>query len=304
MLSSATSGRLAPFTGVVLTGGASRRFGRDKAVEPIDNIPMARRVLDALVAAGAASVVTVGGPDREFGVRHVADLYPGEGPLGGLLSAFHAVATDVVFAAACDLPYLDSVTIRAVLSSLEHVDAAVARTDGLEPLCAAYRVSTCGEAFQVAFHEGERSMMRALDRVRVHEVAIADRERLRNVNMPVDGSTALAWKAMSILEISVVELAARRAKGATLFDVREPHEWEEVRVPGAILIPLGTVPDALEAFPDEGDVLVICRSGARSMRACEWLAAQGRTPVNVAGGTLAWIDAGFDTESSDGTTSS
>jgi molybdopterin-guanine dinucleotide biosynthesis protein A/rhodanese-related sulfurtransferase len=288
------------FGGVVLTGGASRRFGRDKAIEPIDSVPMARRVIDALGAAGAVSVVTVGGPDRRFGVEHMADRYPGEGPLGGLLSAFAYAVTEVVFVAACDLPSLDAATVRAVLAGLDGVDSAVARTDGIEPLCAAYRIATCRPAFQSAFDQGERSMMRALQRVRVREVPIADHRRLQNVNMQIDLPTAVAWNPMPIPEISVVELAARRSKGATLFDVREPHEWEEIRVPGAILIPLGTVPDALEAFPDDGEVLVICRSGARSMRACEWLAAQGRAAVNIAGGTLAWIDAGFDTESSDG----
>jgi molybdopterin-guanine dinucleotide biosynthesis protein A/rhodanese-related sulfurtransferase len=300
------------FVGVVLTGGASRRFGRDKAVEPIDNVPMARRVIEALTAAGAASVVTVGGPDRGF-ARHLPDLYPGEGPLGGVLSAFEQASADVVFVAACDLPYLDAETVRAVLSGLggggntgdvDDVDAAVARTDNLEPLCGAYRRSSCEQPFQAAFDEGERSMMGTLRRVRIREVTITDQRALRNVNTVRDVPTALLLNAMLIPEISVVELAERRAKGATLFDVREPHEWEEVRVPGAVLVPLGTVPDFLDDFPDSGEVLVICRSGARSMRACEWLASQGRAPVNVAGGTLAWVAAGFETESSDGTSTS
>jgi molybdopterin-guanine dinucleotide biosynthesis protein A/rhodanese-related sulfurtransferase len=289
------------FVGAVLTGGASRRFGRDKAVEPIDSIPMARRVLEALTAAGARSILTVGGPDRGFAV-HLPDRYPAAGPLGGVLTAFEHTSAKVVFVAACDLPYLNAETVRAVLSGLEgadDVDAAVARTDHLEPLCAAYRRLSCQGPFQSAFDEGERSMMGTLRRIRIREVTINDQGPLRNVNTVRDVPTALLWNAMSIPEISVVELAERLVNGAMLFDVREPHEWEEVRVPGAILVPLGTVPDLLDDFPDHGEVLVICRSGARSMRACEWLASQGRTPVNIAGGTLAWVAAGFETESSD-----
>lgn len=106
---------------------------------------------------------------------------------------------------------------------------------------------------------------------------------------------------MAIREISVAELADLMAAGATVYDVRETHEWEEVRAPGTILIPLGTVPDNIDAFPTEGDVLIICRSGGRSMRACEFLAEHGRSTVNIAGGTLAWVDAGYGTESGEAT---
>jgi molybdopterin-guanine dinucleotide biosynthesis protein A/rhodanese-related sulfurtransferase len=290
------------FEGVVLTGGASRRFGSDKAMALIDGVPMVVRVVAALRAAGAESVATVGGSDRGVDVPHRSDLYPGDGPLGGLLTAFAHARTDVVMVAACDLPDLDGPTVRAVVAGMGTADAAVATTDRLEPLCAAYRVSACGPAFSAAFAAGERSLVRALERVTMVTVAVNDPRRVRNVNTPTDRATGLAFAAMSIPEISVDELAARLADGATVYDVREPDEWAEVRVPGAVLVPLGSVPDSLDAFPADGEVLLICRSGGRSMRACEWLATQGRTPVNVAGGTLAWVGAGFDTEA--GTTTS
>lgn len=99
---------------------------------------------------------------------------------------------------------------------------------------------------------------------------------------------------MAIAEISVAELAERLAAGARLVDVREPNEFAEARVPGAVLVPLGTVPDQVDAFRGEGTTYVICRSGARSMRACEFLAAQDVEVANVAGGTLAWLDSGRD----------
>jgi rhodanese-related sulfurtransferase len=58
------------------------------------------------------------------------------------------------------------------------------------------------------------------------------------------------------------------------------------------LVPLSEVPERVDAFRGEGPVYVICRSGGRSMKACEFLAHQGIGAVNVAGGTLAWIDSG------------
>ena len=97
---------------------------------------------------------------------------------------------------------------------------------------------------------------------------------------------------MQIPEIDVDELARRRADGALVIDVRQPDEYDEGHVPGARLIPLGEVGQRLDEVPADAEVLVICRSGGRSLKAAEVMAAAGRRPVNVAGGTLAWIDAG------------
>ena len=97
---------------------------------------------------------------------------------------------------------------------------------------------------------------------------------------------------MPVPEIDIDEFARRREQGAPVIDVREPDEYQEAHVPGATLIPLATVPDRLGEVPAEHDVLVICKSGARSMRAAEFLTANGINATNVAGGTMAWIDSG------------
>jgi rhodanese-related sulfurtransferase len=93
-------------------------------------------------------------------------------------------------------------------------------------------------------------------------------------------------------EIDIDEFARRRDQGAPVIDVREPDEYQRAHVPGATLIPLASVPDRLDDVPAEHDVLVICKSGGRSMRAAEFLAANGISATNVAGGTMAWIDSG------------
>lgn len=99
---------------------------------------------------------------------------------------------------------------------------------------------------------------------------------------------------MAIPEVSVDELAGLLAADPSLrlIDVREPDEYAEARVPGAVLVPLGTVPDQVDAFRGEGPVYVICARGGRSMRAAEFVAEHGVEAINVAGGTLGWIDAG------------
>lgn len=97
---------------------------------------------------------------------------------------------------------------------------------------------------------------------------------------------------MQVPEIDVTELAARRAEGAPLVDVREPDEYTESHVPGAQLIPLGSVPDRVAEVPTDGTVYMICKGGGRSLKAAEFLRARGIDAVNVAGGTMAWIEAG------------
>ncbi|MBI2708388.1 MAG: rhodanese-like domain-containing protein [Actinobacteria bacterium] len=99
-------------------------------------------------------------------------------------------------------------------------------------------------------------------------------------------------RPVDVPEIDVDELRRRREQGAVLLDVRQPDEYESGHVPGARLIPLPEVPDRLAEVPAGETVLVICKTGGRSRRAAEYLRANGVDAVNVAGGTMAWIEAG------------
>ena len=101
-------------------------------------------------------------------------------------------------------------------------------------------------------------------------------------------------------EISASELAQIIERGGTVIDVREPDEYREGHVPGATLIPLGTIPDNIESFRKAVPVYVVCQSGGRSGRACEYLIAAGVTNVvNVAGGTLGFAALGNVLQSGD-----
>ncbi|MDQ3992806.1 MAG: molybdopterin-synthase adenylyltransferase MoeB [Actinomycetota bacterium] len=76
-----------------------------------------------------------------------------------------------------------------------------------------------------------------------------------------------------------------------LVDVREPAEWNQGHIPGATLVPLGTVVERIgEVAPDrDRPLLLYCRSGARSLRAAEALRELGYArPMNVAGGLVDW----------------
>ncbi len=80
---------------------------------------------------------------------------------------------------------------------------------------------------------------------------------------------------------------------ATILDVREPDEYGDVRVDGAVNIPLSTLPDRLGEIPRDRDVFVICLSGGRSAGATVYLAGEGIRAVDVQGGITAWYRAGL-----------
>ena len=98
---------------------------------------------------------------------------------------------------------------------------------------------------------------------------------------------------MAIDEISVKELTTLVENGSLVIDVREPDEYESGHIHGAILVPLSTVLSNTSEFKSDETVYVVCRSGGRSMQACEMLHDVGISNVaNVAGGTMGWINLG------------
>ncbi len=92
-------------------------------------------------------------------------------------------------------------------------------------------------------------------------------------------------------EITARELRERLARGDDLavIDVREPHEWEIARLPGALLIPLNTLPARLTELDTSRELVLHCHHGQRSLRALEFLRQSGfRKLRNLRGGIDAW----------------
>ena len=95
------------FAGAVLAGGASRRMGSDKAFAEVGGRPLVARAADTLARAGADPVAVVGGDAAglaRLGLHRVPDRWPGEGPLGGLITALDTSPRPVTVIVACDLP--------------------------------------------------------------------------------------------------------------------------------------------------------------------------------------------------------
>jgi rhodanese-related sulfurtransferase len=96
----------------------------------------------------------------------------------------------------------------------------------------------------------------------------------------------------SDLEVDLDTFAAAHAAGSALLDVRNPDEYEEAHVPGAVLIPLGELSARQAEIPDASPLYVICAVGGRSLKAAQALTAAGYQALSVAGGTNGWISRG------------
>jgi molybdopterin/thiamine biosynthesis adenylyltransferase/rhodanese-related sulfurtransferase len=108
---------------------------------------------------------------------------------------------------------------------------------------------------------------------------------------PVVSSPAMM--GTRVAEISVEELKAMRDRGDAfvLLDVREPHEHAICDLPGSVKIPLGAIPLSYSQLAPEDDIVVYCRSGARSAQAVGFLREKGYLKAkNLAGGILRWAD--------------
>jgi adenylyltransferase/sulfurtransferase len=94
-------------------------------------------------------------------------------------------------------------------------------------------------------------------------------------------------------EITPVELKQMMddKKPFVLIDVREPHEYDICRIPGSRLIPLGEVPRRMHELNSADELVVHCRSGARSAKAVDFLMKSGFRKIhNLKGGILGWSD--------------
>jgi rhodanese-related sulfurtransferase len=120
---------------------------------------------------------------------------------------------------------------------------------------------------------------------------------------PTANATRPATTASAARPSAVPDIAPTDVKGwagrARIIDVRESYEFsgELGHIAGAELVPLGTVEQAMQAWSKVSNLIVVCRSGARSRQAAEKLLAAGfKTVMNLTGGMKGWNEAGLPVE--------
>jgi molybdenum cofactor guanylyltransferase len=179
-----------PFTVAMLAGGASRRMGTDKALIDVDldGEPMGARVLVAAILSGASEVLAVGGNEQELtaqGWSYIADSWPGEGPLGGLITALEQSSWPTVVLLACDHPDVDPEELRSMVDALsanDDVEAAIPVLEGHPYVTHSVWRKQCVGTLRSAFETGERAPSAVLRRLRWSPLRVSNLRSVADID--------------------------------------------------------------------------------------------------------------------------
>jgi molybdopterin-guanine dinucleotide biosynthesis protein A len=190
-------------TGAILAGGYSRRLGQDKASLLLQGKPLARWVADVLAPAVQGCWLITNHPQAHLslGLPLLTDLWPFQGPAGGLLTALFYARTPWVLAAAVDNPFLNPSVVAHLTSRLAGTSrpAVVFQSAaGLEPFPGLYHVRLLPEL--TAYLKGQRRAVRFLSVCRPEVIPPEDLLGLDaegrsffNLNTPEDLARAESW---------------------------------------------------------------------------------------------------------------
>jgi molybdenum cofactor guanylyltransferase len=199
------------FHGFVQAGGGSTRFGTDKALVRLGGKTMLQRTGELLAqVCGDVTIVAGEGKYDDAPWPRIADRWPGQGPLGGILTALHQLRTTdsgdqkrdeecnscpFALILSCDMPFLTGEFLRFLTDRALASEAAIIvpeASNRLEPLCACW-CSAATEAIQAAFDAGGRKVTEAMKQVSMEVLDESDWKRFDtdgrlfwNMNTPAD----------------------------------------------------------------------------------------------------------------------
>lgn len=249
-----------PPLGVILAGGASRRFGAPKALARVGGRRIVDRVRDALAAAVPDVVLSANHPalfaDLRLPVR--ADHVAGTGALGGILTALRWAAergASGALVVACDMPWVSAELLQALVhrAASTTADAVVPQSGGrrgMEPLCAWYSVRALPQVERM-IGEGERRVHLLTGRVRTEVISLDDVRRIGdpgilflNVNtvddlrraerygQPPPAVCIIGKKNSGKTTLAVALLAELRRRGVRVASIKHGHHAFETDQPG------------------------------------------------------------------------
>ena len=158
--------------GIILAGGKSSRYGRNKALIEIDGVPLIERVIRVLQDL-FESVVLITNTPEEYSRFHLPmkhDIIKGLGPLGGIYTALHSITEEYGFFVACDIPFLNPDLVTHMIEQREAYDVVVPKIGWkIEALHALYR-KTCLPEVERLIRNHQYQVIRFFDRVSVRYV--------------------------------------------------------------------------------------------------------------------------------------
>jgi molybdopterin-guanine dinucleotide biosynthesis protein A len=175
--------------GFVLTGGGSRRMGRDKALLPCAGQILCEHIAD-VVGMAAPAVFLIGHPERYSHLKYpcVADIHPDLGPLSGLETALNLELAELHLVVSCDVWNIQEKWLRMLLAEAQGGARCVVAEDEqgkVQPLCGVYR-SECRAIVAGALRAGRLRMMDLLAELGAQRVKLDG--AVMNVNTPEEYS--------------------------------------------------------------------------------------------------------------------
>jgi molybdopterin-guanine dinucleotide biosynthesis protein A len=181
--------------GVILAGGKSHRYGKNKALVAVEGVPLIERVADVLGSVFHRVVLITNSPDEytHLDLPMFEDMVKGLGPLGGILTGLSVITEEAGFLVACDMPFLNPALIRYIIRIRGPSHVVVPRIRGdLETLHALYS-RQCLPALWKFVHAGEYQVFRFFKEVPVRYLEEAeirfhdpDLRSFININRPED----------------------------------------------------------------------------------------------------------------------
>jgi molybdopterin-guanine dinucleotide biosynthesis protein A len=171
--------------GYVLAGGGSTRFGRDKALVEVGGTPMLKRMIELLrQVTKEVRIVAAANKYTAFGVTTVEDRWPGEGPLGGIITALEDAARTAArpewnLILSCDMPFLTREWLALLCERAGRSKAQVVfphSTSGPEPLCACWQTAAAAK-LRSEFESGVRKVTAGIALLRAEVLDEADWKR-------------------------------------------------------------------------------------------------------------------------------
>lgn len=168
---------------IVLAGGKSLRLGQDKVLETVGNRSLLQQVVSC-VSLLSSYVIIVTTRQRTFSqsidypkLKVVTDIYPDKGPLGGIYTGLATSTSFYNLVVASDMPFLNQALLRYMIQLSANFDLVVPRVDNLvEPLHAIY-TKNCLAPIEQMIKQGELSVNKLFNLVRVRYVEAEEIER-------------------------------------------------------------------------------------------------------------------------------
>lgn len=175
-------------TGIILSGGKSRRMGTDKGFLSFNGKLFTQASIDALKPLVSEIIIVSNNADYDvFGLKRIEDIIENSGPLAGIYSGLNHSKTEYIIALSCDIPLISSGILKKLIEVIDEVSEVIQiESNGKSmPLIALYKKS-CKDVFYKLLQKGERRLQFAVNQCRVKNITLDTESAIltMNINTP------------------------------------------------------------------------------------------------------------------------